>query len=447
MRFDVDMSYGRILAFARIGNSNDWVQVYDQRNEKDIENSFVFIGIGARPDTAYVLTRNFGPRYGIYEFDFKSKSISRPLYTRTDADVVGFSYGAYGRVPTGVIYAGEDTTVEYFDKDFAKYAADLRETFPGESRFINSVTKDKSIFIAYVEGKTNPGGVYYYVDSAKGELFELGKRYPLLTPQDIGPVKFYKYSARDGLQIPAYLTLPYGSLGKNLPLVVLPHGGPESRDNDEYDSWTQFLASRGYAVLQPQFRGSDGFGLEHRNAGRRQWGLAMQNDITDGVKNMISTGVADPNRVCIVGWSYGGYAALAGLAYSPELYKCGVAGAPVSDLPVMLEWASKNAGRWFRDDDEITKMIGNLKADYERLVATSPSRNAGKFRAPLLLVHPKFDQTVPIEQSEIMSKALNEASKPHEFVVIEGDDHHLVKSSSRVEFLKHLDRFLGQHLK
>jgi dipeptidyl aminopeptidase/acylaminoacyl peptidase len=249
------------------------------------------------------------------------------------------------------------------------------------------------------------------------------------------------------LTIPAYVTLPHGSSGKNLPLIVMPHGGPEARDVGGYDSWSQFLASRGYAVLQPQFRGSDGFGKTFRNAGRFQWGLASQNDITDGVKHLISTGVADANRVCIVGWSYGGYATLAGMTFSPELYKCGVAGAGVSDLPEMLAWVRKRMGRDMRDDDYWPRVMGHPIRDHDKLAATSPARFADKVRAPILLIHGKDDSTVPIVQSEIMAKALAQSNKQSQFIVISGDDHYLSKSSTGIEFFSNLESFLGQHLK
>jgi dipeptidyl aminopeptidase/acylaminoacyl peptidase len=260
-------------------------------------------------------------------------------------------------------------------------------------------------------------------------------------------VKFFSYAARDGLSIPAYLTLPYGSSGRNLPLVVMPHGGPEARDGGDFDGWAQFLASRGYAVLQPQFRGSAGFGKAFRDAGRRKWGLEMQHDVTDGVKHLIATGVADASRVCIVGWSYGGYSTLAGLAFSPELYKCGVAGAAVSDLPEMLDWVTKRQGRDLREDDYWTLVIGHRMADHDRLVATSPARHASKIRVPVLLVHGRDDTTVPIAQSEIMANALKLANKPYEFVAIDGDDHYLSKSKTGIDFLGQLERFLGQHLR
>jgi dipeptidyl aminopeptidase/acylaminoacyl peptidase len=354
--------------------------------------------------------------------------------------------GNYTGDVIGVVYGEGQGAIEYFDRTYAQMQADLHATFPGESVSITSVSKDRKRFIANVEGATNPGGAYYFIEG--GEISLVGKEHPGLSPQDIGPVKFFTYAARDGLAIPAYLTLPNGSSGKGLPLVVMPHGGPEARDYGGFDGWAQFLASRGYAVLQPQFRGSDGFGKAFRDAGRKKWGLEMQNDITDGVKHLIANGTADGNRVAIVGWSYGGYATLAGLAFTPELYRAGVAGAPVSDLPTFYDWIQSRAGgRWFRSEDHVAQMLGNKFQDAKRLEQTSPARHADKFRAPVLLVHPDQDRTVPPEQSQIMADALKRAGKPGELMKIGGDDHYLSSPTTGREFLSRIEAFLALHMK
>lgn len=448
IRIDNDDRVNRETVYARVGGSKDWEQVYDGHGVPEPDQQLQFLDVGPQPDTAYVKTRNGTDHFGIFLFDLRSKTIVKPVFTNAKYDVDGLTYTSYTNEPTGVVYSGDDEEkVEYFDRTFAQMNADLHATFEGEDVQITSVSRDKKRYIAYALGATNPGGVYHFVDAASGEITEIGRKFPGLTPADIGTVKFFTYAARDGLTIPAYLTLPNGSSGKNLPLVVMPHGGPEARDYGGYDGWAQFLASRGYAVLQPQFRGSDGFGKAFRDAGHYQWGLKMQNDITDGVKNLISTGVADGSRVCIVGWSYGGYASLAGMALTPELYKCGVAGAPVSDLPKMLAWVSKRLGRDLRPDDYWVKRIGHPIKDLDRLNATSPAQHADAVRAPILLIHGRNDTTVPYEQSEIMLEALKKAGKTANLVSIDGDDHYLSKSSTGIEFFRQLESFLGANLK
>ena len=448
IRVDWDPRVDRKIVFARLGSSKDWVEVYDGHGVAEIDDQLGFIGMGPQPDSVYVKSRNGGDHYGIYLFDLRSKSIIKTVFASPKYDVQGMTEASYTEVPTGVVYSGDDEDqVEYFDHAYAQMNADLKATFEGEDVAIQSVTRDGKRYIAYAEGPTNPGGVYHYIDVGTGEIFEVGRKRPGFTAQDIATVRFFSYAARDGLSIPAYLTLPYGSSGKNLPMVVMPHGGPEARDSGGFDGWAQFLASRGYAVLQPQFRGSDGFGKVFRDAGHYQWGLKMQNDISDGVKNMIGTGVADASRICIVGWSYGGYAALAGMTFSPELYKCGVAGAPVSDLPKMLTWVSKRMGRDLRPNDYWVKRIGHPINDLDRLNATSPAQHAGNIRGPIMLIHGKNDTTVPFEQSEFMLEALTKAGKSGELVSIGGDDHYLSKSSTGIEFFTRLESFLGANLK
>ena len=447
-RFDGDPGTNKTKVYARIGESKEWVPIFDGRDVEDVEQSYLqVVGVGSRPDTAYVRTRNGGDRYGIYEFDLRTRSITRPIFLHPTVDVDGLVKAGYTGEATGVEYVDQQPKIEYFDRTYAQMQADLEATFPGEQVRVTSVSRNRKQYIAYVEGATNPGGVYHYVNTESGEIAEVGKRYPGLSSQDISKVSYINYAARDGLSIPAYVTMPNGTSGRNLPLVVMPHGGPEARDVGGYDSWAQFLSSRGYVVLQPQFRGSDGFGKAFRNAGRFQWGQASQNDISDGVKHLISTGVADGNRVCIVGWSYGGYATLAGMTFSPELYKCGVAGAAVSDLPEMLAWVRKRLGRDMRADDYWPRVIGHPIRDHDKLAATSPARNASKVRAPILLIHGKDDSTVPIEQSEIMVKALAAANKQSQYIVISGDDHYLSKSKTGIEFFSNLESFLGQHLR
>jgi dipeptidyl aminopeptidase/acylaminoacyl peptidase len=276
---------------------------------------------------------------------------------------------------------------------------------------------------------------------------ELGARHPLIPAGVIGPVKAFTFQSRDGLAIPAYLTTPAGASGAKMPLVVFPHGGPASRDDAGFDLWVQFMVSRGYAVFQPQFRGSSGFGARHEAAGRFKWGLEMQDDITDGVKFLIANGTADASKICIFGWSYGGYAAMAGLAFTPELYKCGVAGAGISDLLLLVGDLKKESttvhlgGKYWLD------AVGDPHSDNERLVATSPARHVERIRAPLLLIHGKDDTTVPFRQSEVMASAMRNAGKDVQLIALEGGDHSLNDDRTSRRMLRELEVFLAKHLK
>lgn len=293
---------------------------------------------------------------------------------------------------------------------------------------------------------SSAAGDYYLLDRKRNVADRIAQSRPDIAPEDIGQVLTIEYKARDGLTIPAILTMPTNRQAANLPLIVMPHGGPESYDFVGFDWLAQFFASRGYLVLQPNFRGSTGFGVSFRDAGRGEWGGKMQDDITDGVNALIKSGRADPQRICIVGASYGGYAALAGGAFTPELYKCVAAIAPVADLPRMLidERDEYGADHWLLDYWK--DLIGDPKAERSKLERISPVNYAGKFTAPVLLIHGKDDLTVPISQSERMERALKSAGKEVEFIRLKGEDHHLSKSETRLATLQALDAFVGKHI-
>jgi dipeptidyl aminopeptidase/acylaminoacyl peptidase len=445
VRVDIDPKTREQRAFARVGSSSDWTQVYSSAGGGP---ELSFAAMAAKPDVAYVESNNGGDKSTIYEFDLKTKSLGSALFRSNRVDVSGLVFDDYSNRPVGVAYTDDYPTRAYFDRGYAQMQADVMASLSGvQFASVVSASSDLKKYVAYVEGPQYPTGSYQLVDMTQPAIGEVGARYPSIPASDVGPVKSFTYKSRDGLTIPAYLTLPRGSTAKNLPLVVLPHGGPGSRDDASFDPWTQFLASRGYAVLQPQFRGSSGFGASHLKAGRFKWGLEMQNDITDGVKHLVADGTADASRVCIFGWSYGGYAAMAGLAFTPELYKCGVAGAGISDLQAFVGELKKrgatahNAGKFWLDS------IGDPQTDTPRLIATSPAKHAGNVRAPLLLVHGRDDSVVPFVQSQIMAGAMRNAGKQVQLVELEGADHWLVDARTKRRMLQEVETFLAKHLK
>ena len=257
-----------------------------------------------------------------------------------------------------------------------------------------------------------------------------------------------EYIARDGLTIPAILTVPPGmelSSELNLPTIILPHGGPASYDDIQFDWWAQYFANRGYLILQPNFRGSSGFGAAFQTAGNGEWGKAMQNDITDGVEQMILAGFSDEDRICIMGASYGGYAALAGGAYTPDLYKCIVAVAPVTDLNDMLveEKRQHGSNHWVVDYWE--EAMANGEVSRSALQAISPARSAETFQAPVLLIHGKDDTTVRITQSYKMEDALEDAGKSVEFIKLDDGDHWMTRGENRLATLKAIDAFMAKY--
>jgi dipeptidyl aminopeptidase/acylaminoacyl peptidase len=345
----------------------------------------------------------------------------------------------------GVAFTADLTEYRYFDPELEALQEGLEAAFPGNS--VHAVTWDQSRqkVIVAVDGSRQPRA-YYMVDRSTHKARRITATYRELSESDLGDVKLYPYKARDGLDIPAYLTLPPGKLPKNLPVVIMPHGGPMARDQLGFDWMAQFLANRGYAVLQPNFRGSSGYGVKFLEAGYGQWGLKMQDDITDGVQRLIADGIADPKRICIVGASYGGYAALAGAAFTPDLYACAASWAGVSDLGEFLSTRSEDYGRDSAMISSWTRFIGDRYSDSAKLEAASPAYNAARIKCPILLMHGVADSTVRINQSEIMQRALERAGKHVEFIKFDKETHYMQTADTRIRVLKELEKFLKANI-
>jgi len=318
----------------------------------------------------------------------------------------------------------------------------VAQAFSGENVALVSWSADRSRVIVLVDGTTD-GSEYQLVDLNTHMAHPLGPAYPEIHPSDVAAVKFIHYAAADGTTIPAILTLPNGREAKNLPLIVFPHGGPLARDLPGFDWWAQAMASRGYAVLQPQFRGSDGFGWKHASAGFGEWGRKMQTDLSDGVRYLAGQGLIDAKRVCIVGASYGGYAALAGPTLDRGVYRCAVAVAGVSDPQTFLRWVEHRE----RDSDTAsirfwTRFMGVKDSDDPKLADISPLAHAASDDVPVLLIHGSDDTVVPMQQSNDMNDALLAAGKPVTYVKLKSEDHWLSRSETREQMLEALVNFL-----
>jgi dipeptidyl aminopeptidase/acylaminoacyl peptidase len=252
-----------------------------------------------------------------------------------------------------------------------------------------------------------------------------------------------RFKAADGLELTGYLTLPRGRDPKKLPLVVFPHGGPAARDEPGFDWWAQAMASRGYAVLQVNFRGSDGYGWKFLSAGFGEWGRKMQTDLSDGVRYLAGQGTIDPKRVCIVGASYGGYAALAGAALDTGVYRCAVSYGGISDMRRFNSWVGTNDG--FASQRYFLRFLGAESIKDPSLLQVSPASHIDKVTIPVLLIHGKDDTVVPLEQSRIMADALKAAGKPVEFVTLDSTDHWLTNGDTRLAMLKATVAFLEKN--
>jgi dipeptidyl aminopeptidase/acylaminoacyl peptidase len=394
------------------------------------------------PDVLLVRSNHEGTA-GLYRYDLRTRRFREALFRDPLVDIGRVVTDGSGRQVLGVEYDRDVRRSHWFDPRAAALADRLRAESGADDVRLVAVSDDLRRVIAFVASTDRPGR---YVVAGPGEpVRELARDYPGLDRLALAAVRPVTFSARDGLRIPGYLTLPPGIGARPvqpLPAVVLPHGGPESRDVAEFSPLVQLLAGRGYAVLQVNFRGSAGYGAAFEQAGRREWGGAMQDDVTDGTRWLVAEGIADPERLCIVGWSYGGYAALMGLVREPGLYRCAASIAGISDLRRLARANSMS----YLSARMTAARIGRPWRDGPQLAAASPLQRAGAITAPVLLVHGDRDPVVDVDQSRAMERALAGAGRPVTYVEIAGGNHALAARDHRRQLFETLDRFLREHL-
>lgn len=349
----------------------------------------------------------------------------------------------------GVVLGFTYRNAEFVEYDFVEPRLKAlwpayRNAFKGQQVSLQSWTPDFTKLVLSVTS-SNSAGSYYLADTKTKRVDPIGLAYPKITAADVANVRMIEYPAADGLPIQAILTTPKGRAEAGLPLVVLPHGGPQSQDDVTFDWLAQAVASRGYAVLQPNFRGSTNIDHAFMEAGNGEWGGKMQTDLSDGVAFLAKAGVVDPKRVCIFGASYGGYAALAGAALQKGVYRCAVSVAGPSDLAgrlhdEILKYGEKNDLIRYRK-----RVYGVQSASDPKLKAISPALHAKDVEAAVLLIHGKDDTVVPFSESQKMASALKSAGKPYEFVVLNGEDHWLSNGATRKQMLTAAVTFIEKH--
>lgn len=374
-------------------------------------------------------------REAVYQLALPSFTLGKKLFGNDRYDVDGMIVNQRGDDVAGIAIIENRSKVEWFDPALKDIQQSLDQTAgPGNAKII-SWSRDRTKLLVRI-GTASQAGSLYYWDTRGAAMQRLGWYNADLKARKLSPVKTIEYKARDGTPIEAVLTLPRSREAKKLPLIVMPHGGPGARDSEEYDWWVQFLAEQGYAVIQPNFRGSTGYGKAFEEKSEGQWGLKMQDDLLDAIDWAASEGIADPKRVCIVGASYGGYAAMRGAQRDGTRYRCAVAYAGVSDIGAMLRYDRNFLGKWVTEYWK--KQVTDSKA-------VSPRFHAADFGTPILIAHGAVDKRVPVKQSRMLVEELKKAGKPYEYLEQKKGDHHFSRAEDRLEFLKALKALLDKH--
>ncbi len=455
-RFNSNIRGTVIYIYAREAKEDGdfkWKKVRTIRLNKENENreaatEFKPLYPGPTETTYYVAARPEGAQTtGIYLYDFSKDEFVETLKTDPIFDVTRAFFDDDTGEFMGTAYFQNRLKLEFKDSTIQANLNGLQEFFgPTTSILPIQSARNGRVWLLKTFGPTDPGSFHSFdLDKAFVEI--IGYNFFKLRNKSLSDSLVIDYKARDGLPITGYLTRPADAKpGDKPPLIMMPHGGPEVRDYLTFDFDVQMLTAYGYQVFQPNFRGSSGFGKDFADKGRRQWGKAMQTDIDDGLKALIDQGHVDPDKVCIFGTSYGGYAALYALTKTPDTYKCVISQAGISDLPVMLNWERKEEGSKSEAYTYWVEHIGDPKKDKDELNAISPAQFAANAKAPLLLIHGENDGVVPIEQSELMEKAMKDAGKPVSFLRLEHSGH-----SSRGENDEELGRleilaFLRTHM-
>lgn len=426
----------RHVAFYRKSRNDGWNTLFDYVEFKE-DRPFYFEGYTEDPNIIFITADDENGKRALFTYNVDRKEKVRKIVGGKDYDIVDVSINDDFEVEYFSYYREKFRTIRLSEegKELDKLIVQL---FPDKTVSIGNQSYDKTKSILYVSSPTTPR-VYYYLDTEKQNLKKIGENYAAVDHDRLSKMTPVTYLARDGLKIPAYLSLPKGAAGKKHPTIIMPHGGPMARDGWSFDYWTQFLTARGYAVLQMNYRGSTGYGETFRALGHNEWGGKMLDDINDGALWAITEGYADPDRICIMGGSYGGYAALQSLVLNEVSYQCAIAYAPISNLnDLMLNLRDMNGFDGYRN---------YIESDQWTFDDVSPSEHIDKINVPVLIMHGTSDMSVPLSQSKSFVRRMRDANKNINYIEFENGDHSLSSENHRIRFLKETGSFLEKHLK
>jgi dipeptidyl aminopeptidase/acylaminoacyl peptidase len=379
---------------------------------------------------------------GLYKYNFATREFGELVYEHDDVDCCNVIQTRKTRDMIGVSFAVGKPEQVYLDERWKGIMDSINIALPDTVNAITSVDDDETIGVLVATSSTQPSRYYLY-NFAENSLEWLADSRPWIDEEKMAEIKPITFTARDGMTMHGYLTIPNGSDGKNLPMIMHPHGGPWARDGWGFNPQIQFLANRGYAVLQVNFRGSVGFGMNHVQSSWKQWGQNMQHDVTDGVKWAIEQGVADADRICIYGASYGGYATMAGLTYTPDLYKCGINYVGVTDLPLLFKTAPD---AWASGIPMMAIMVGDPDEEKEFLEEWSPSNHADKIKVPVFMAYGLRDPRVHIKHAHVMEDAMEENNVQFELMVKKDEGHGFRKQENQYDFYGRVESFLAENL-
>jgi dipeptidyl aminopeptidase/acylaminoacyl peptidase len=388
-----------------------------------------------REDGVAIAIDDSDGRNAVYELSLPSFTIGKKLFGNARYDVEDVISNQAGTDVVGYVYVDRRSHIEWLDENLKDIQTGLDKTLGAGNGRIISWSRDRKRLLVEVGMPSQAGGLYYW-NTDQESMQRIGWNNPTLKSRALSPVSTVEYKARDGVPIEAVLTLPRGRQHKDLPLIVMPHGGPNARDSESYDWWVQFLAEQGYAVIQPNYRGSTGYGKSFYELGKGEWGGKMQDDLIDAVGWLAGQGIVDPKRACIVGASYGGYAAMRGAQRDTKHYRCAVSYAGISDLNAILKYDRNMMGKG------VVEYWRDRAADFD---AVSPRFHAAEFETPILIAHGAVDKRVPVKQSRMLVSELQKAGKPYEYLEQKKADHHFSRAEDRLEFLKALKAFLDKH--
>ena len=433
------LSSGRTFVTYRSGPDADWKRVARLKYGTEESEKWNVYGIRAGSDLGFAVIKQDGEHEALYEFDYSTGEPGRLLYAQPGHAIEELGFGRDGR-PSSVYYTGDSAQMHWLDEEMAAHQSALEKALPGGHVRILSRSDGNARILVWHGAANDPGALYVFTPGER--RLDLFANYrPALDERLLATPKPFDYTARDGTPIRGYLTLPEGRAAENLPLIIMPHGGPFGvRDTLVYDDEVQFLANRGYAVIQPNYRGSSGYGESFEKLGEGQIGKAMQDDLDDAMDWAVGQGYADPARVCVIGGSYGGYAALWAVIRNPERYRCAASWAGVTDWKRQLRYDRDYLGR---------RLYGEFKDQIEgegdfELDEVSPARRIAALDRPILLAHGRKDKRVPFAQYEYMVEQAGRAGKALE--VLEMDEgHSLTSKATEQQWLDALDAFLAKH--